>query len=46
METVGVVGLGAMGLPVAGVLARSGFAVAGFDVDERRRAEARAPASR
>lgn len=36
---VAFVGLGAMGLGMAKVLAREGFAVAGFDVDESREAE-------
>jgi len=34
---VGVVGLGAMGLPMANTLAGAGFAVKGFDVDVERR---------
>jgi len=38
--TTGVVGLGAMGLPMAKTLAGKGFAVVGFDLDEGRRAEA------
>jgi len=38
VETVGVVGLGAMGLPIARTLADAGFAVAGFDASAERRA--------
>lgn len=36
----GVIGLGAMGLPMAITLARKGFDVAAFDLDEGRRAKA------
>ena len=35
-ETIGVIGLGYVGLPVAIAFARQGFAVTGFDVDQRR----------
>lgn len=35
-ETIGVVGLGYVGLPVAVAFARKGFAVTGFDIDRRR----------
>lgn len=35
-ETIGVIGLGYVGLPVATAFARRGFAVTGFDIDERR----------
>ncbi|MEO1102807.1 MAG: NAD(P)-dependent oxidoreductase [Pseudomonadota bacterium] len=38
MRSVGVVGLGAMGLPMAKTLAAKGFAVTGVDVSETRRA--------
>jgi putative dehydrogenase len=38
MKTIGFVGLGSMGLPMAVNLGRAGFAVTGFDL----RAEARA----
>jgi len=38
MRTVGVVGLGAMGLPMAETLAAAGLAVKGFDLDCGRRA--------
>ena len=33
---VGVIGMGYVGLPLAVEFARSGFAVTGFEVDERR----------
>jgi 3-hydroxyisobutyrate dehydrogenase len=36
----GVIGLGAMGLPMATTLAGKGFTVVGFDLDETRRAKA------
>jgi 3-hydroxyisobutyrate dehydrogenase len=39
---VGVVGLGNMGLGMAGTLARKGFQVAGYDVNEARSASAEA----
>jgi 3-hydroxyisobutyrate dehydrogenase-like beta-hydroxyacid dehydrogenase len=35
----GVIGLGAMGLPMAATLARKGFSVTAFDLDEGRRAK-------
>jgi hypothetical protein len=35
-ETIGVVGLGYVGLPLAVAFARKGFAVVGFDIDARR----------
>lgn len=35
----GVIGLGAMGLPMAATLARKGFGVTAFDLDEGRRAK-------
>lgn len=35
-ETIGVVGLGYVGLPVAVAFAHKGFAVTGFDIDRRR----------
>ncbi|GJD51788.1 2-(hydroxymethyl)glutarate dehydrogenase [Methylobacterium crusticola] len=38
IETIGVVGLGNMGLGMAAVLARKGFAVSGYDISEARRA--------
>lgn len=38
IRTVGVVGLGNMGLPMAGTLLRKGFAVLGFDLGAARRA--------
>lgn len=38
VETVGVVGLGAMGLPMAQTLAAAGFSVTGVDLREERRA--------
>ena len=38
MQRIGVVGLGAMGLPMAGTLARSGFDVIGYDASADRRA--------
>ncbi|MFB3880145.1 MAG: nucleotide sugar dehydrogenase [Armatimonadota bacterium] len=34
--TVGVIGMGYVGLPLAMLLARTGFAVTGFDVDRRK----------
>lgn len=37
IRRVGVVGLGRMGLPMAGHLVRGGFAVGGFDLDPQRR---------
>ncbi len=33
IETVGIIGLGKMGGPLAGHLARGGFSVLGYDVD-------------
>lgn len=36
--SVGVVGLGNMGLPMAATLARAGFTVLGFDLSAERRA--------
>ncbi|HXF83629.1 MAG TPA: NAD(P)-dependent oxidoreductase [bacterium] len=39
---VGVIGLGRMGLPMAGHLLRAGFEVTGFDLDDGRRALLRA----
>ncbi|MXP65332.1 NAD(P)-dependent oxidoreductase [Roseomonas sp. M0104] len=42
IETVGVVGLGNMGLPMAATLARKGFDVWGFDLSEERRRLAQA----
>jgi UDP-N-acetyl-D-galactosamine dehydrogenase len=39
---IAVIGLGYVGLPVAVSFARAGFAVVGFDIDERRIAELRA----
>lgn len=41
IETIGFVGLGNLGLPMAETAARSGFAVRGWDVSEDRRAAAR-----
>lgn len=38
--TTGVIGLGAMGLPMAQTLRAKGFAVIGYDLDETRRAQA------
>ncbi|MEA9986445.1 MULTISPECIES: NAD(P)-dependent oxidoreductase [Subtercola] len=35
--SVGVLGLGRMGLPIAARLARAGFVVSGFDIDDSRR---------
>ena len=35
-ETIGIVGLGYVGLPVAVAFARKGYAVTGFDIDQRR----------
>ena len=40
--TVGVIGLGNMGLGMAATLARAGFAVLGFDLNQARRAPAEA----
>ena len=37
IATVGVVGLGNMGLGMAATLARKGFAVLGYDIDAGRR---------
>jgi 3-hydroxyisobutyrate dehydrogenase len=41
IETVGVVGLGNMGLGMAGTLVRKGFSVLGFDISAARRAAAK-----
>lgn len=38
IETIGVVGLGNMGLGMAATLARKGFAVIGYDISDARRA--------
>lgn len=38
MERIGFIGLGRMGLPMAGNLVKSGFEVAGFDIDPTRTA--------
>ena len=38
IRRVGVIGLGRMGLPMAGHLIRAGFVVGGFDLDPQRRA--------
>ena len=35
-ETIGIVGLGYVGLPVAVAFARKGYEVTGFDIDQRR----------
>ena len=40
VQTVGLIGLGNMGLPMAQTLRRKGHAVRGFDLDARRRAAA------
>jgi 3-hydroxyisobutyrate dehydrogenase len=42
IKSIGVVGLGNMGLGMASTLARKGFAVTGFDLNEARRAAAEA----
>jgi 3-hydroxyisobutyrate dehydrogenase len=42
MRTIGVVGLGNMGLGMAGRLAASGFSVLGYDISDGRRAAAEA----
>jgi 3-hydroxyisobutyrate dehydrogenase len=40
VQTVGLIGLGNMGLPMAQILRRKGHAVRGFDLDAKRRAAA------
>ncbi len=42
IRTIGVVGLGNMGLGMAGTLVRAGFAVSGYDISPTRRAPAEA----
>jgi 3-hydroxyisobutyrate dehydrogenase len=44
-KTVGFVGLGNMGLPMAGNLVKAGFTVNGFDLSEKTREAATAAVS-